>query len=292
MAIYDYSSAGLNTVLDDSFDAASRANIQAYLSGEGAFTGGAKTEVYDGSTIPEAGVEVANITSSSGNVFATGDLEAVVLNSDSNGTLNVTNNTGDDLGVFTADGDNTLNLTAGSTGQGFYVDAGAGNDTIFASTASDTVFGGAGDDAIYGGGGGDSLLGGMGNDTITGGVAADTIYGGDGNDQIFGEGGNDTIFGGIGNDTIFGGAGDDVLRGEGGNDVFSVKLGDGEDTIYGGDGVDTVSFGLAKSTDADIYFDETTGITYVTIGGQDLEIHEVEKLKFRDGTFDTSSFGS
>ena len=49
--------------------------------------------------------------------------------------------------------------------KGAYIDAGAGNDTIYGSEYNDTIKGGAGDDVIYGGFGKNTIDGGSGSDT-------------------------------------------------------------------------------------------------------------------------------
>ena len=95
------------------------------------------------------------------------------------------------------------------------VDAGDGNDTVYASDLGDNVFGGAGDDTLYGGRLDDWLLGGDGNDTLNAGSIAAGTLGGDGN----------YLNGGAGNDLLIGREGSDWLEG-----------GDGTDTLEGGDG--------------------------------------------------------
>jgi Ca2+-binding RTX toxin-like protein len=74
----------------------------------------------------------------------------------------------------------------GITGQGDYVVAGAGNDTVNSGLGNDSVYGGTGDDSLSGGYGSDTLLGESGNDTIDGGSGNDSLDGGDGNDLIYG----------------------------------------------------------------------------------------------------------
>ena len=57
----------------------------------------------------------------------------------------------------------------------YYVNAGAGNDTLIGSTANDFLVGGGGDDSLSGGDGNDSFIGGGGRDSITGGAGNDTV---------------------------------------------------------------------------------------------------------------------
>lgn len=84
-------------------------------------------------------------------------------------------------------------------GRGF-VDAGAGNDTVFGSGLNDTLLGGAGNDGITIGTGNDSVDGGAGNDTVSVGAAAnltgdDTLAGGEGRDHLDVSGGGITAGG-------------------------------------------------------------------------------------------------
>ncbi len=75
-----------------------------------------------------------------------------------------------------------------------YIDAGAGNDTVFAAAGEDLVDAGPGDDRVFGG---------------------------DDDDLIVGAAGNDFLRGGDGDDLMFGGAGSDVLNGDVGDDLLS-----------------------------------------------------------------------
>jgi Ca2+-binding RTX toxin-like protein len=57
----------------------------------------------------------------------------------------------------------------------YYVNGGAGNDTITGGSADDFLVGGTGADRLIGGNGDDSFIGGVGNDTISGGLGNDTV---------------------------------------------------------------------------------------------------------------------
>jgi hypothetical protein len=72
------------------------------------------------------------------------------------------------------------------------VDAGAGNDQVFAGAQDDTINGGDGNDHLRGGAGDDDLSGGKGDDTLLGGDGDDTLNGGNGSDTIVGGAGFDT----------------------------------------------------------------------------------------------------
>ena len=100
-----------------------------------------------------------------------------------------------------------------------YIDAGDGNDTVFAGLKSDTILCGEGNDLVYGA---------TGNDLIKGNGGDDTMYGEPGADRIYGGSGNDLIVGGDATDQLYGEAGNDRLEGKKGNDL-----------IHGGSGTDT-----------------------------------------------------
>ncbi len=73
----------------------------------------------------------------------------------------------------------------------------------------------------------------------------DTITGSEGVDLLYGEAGNDTLTGGDGNDTLTGGEGDDTLIGGEGHDVLDG--GTGVNTFDGGKGEDTVSYASSET---------------------------------------------
>lgn len=163
---------------------------------------------------------------------------------------------------------NNVNIDAGSgndiiyaAGGGDVINGSDGNDRIQILNASspvaiDTLIGGGGDDIIVAGAYGALIYGDdvagtqTGSDTISGGAGNDTIYAGGGNDTIAGGGGSDTIYGGDGNDAItangnlYGGNGNDMLVGTG---SLSGDNGDdtlsGTGTLLGGDGNDRLTAG-------------------------------------------------
>jgi Ca2+-binding RTX toxin-like protein len=129
------------------------------------------------------------------------------------------------------------------------IDAGDGNDTVYASDLGDNVFGGLGNDTLYGGRLDDWLLGGDGDDTLDAGPSTPGMLGGDGNYLSGGEGndilrgreGSDWLDGGDGTDTLDAGAGDDVLVGGAGNgDSLKGAAGDDQYLVRRGDGADIV----------------------------------------------------
>ncbi len=128
-----------------------------------------------------------------------------------------------------------------------FIDAGAGNDTVFGEDDNDTILGGAGndlidagidDDSVDGGDGVDVILGDQGDDTLDGGGDTDLILGGVGDDEIDGGEGDDILDGEDGDDLIDGGAGDDIAFGEAGEDT--ITGGEGNDLLDGGEGDDSV----------------------------------------------------
>ena len=140
------------------------------------------------------------------------------------------------------------------------VDAGDGNDTIYASDLGDNLFGGAGNDTLYGGRLDDWLLGGDGNDTLNAGSAAAGTLGGDGN-YLDGGAGDDLVIGREGSDWLEGGDGTDILEGGDGDDILAGGAGRA-DVMRGGRGDDQYIFnigdvGSADMADADIIRDES-----------------------------------
>jgi Ca2+-binding RTX toxin-like protein len=127
------------------------------------------------------------------------------------------------------------------------VDAGDGNDTVYASDLGDNVFGGAGNDTLYGGRLDDWLMGGDGDDTLNAGSINSGTLGGDGN-YLDGGAGNDQLFGREGSDWLEGGDGADVLEGSDGGDVLAGGGGVG-DVMRGGRGDDQYIFRLGDVND-------------------------------------------
>jgi Ca2+-binding RTX toxin-like protein len=141
---------------------------------------------------------------------------------------------------------------SGPPPQGNGINAGAGNDTVFAGYGADTVQGGAGDDLIQG----------------WGVLAQSSLYrdayarDADGGDVLRGDAGNDTLRGGGGNDLLAGGAGNDVLEG-----------GTGADTLQGGAGADRFVFGALDArarapvydTQGDVVADFQDGVDHIDL---------------------------
>ena len=104
--------------------------------------------------------------------------------------------------VFGDDGNDKL--------QSWWVDGGAGNDTLDGLMGDDEIRGGAGDDVLRGYDGADVLSGDAGNDALFGGVGTDALLGGDGNDNLYGTNGHADKYKALGgNDDGFGQQGSD-----------------------------------------------------------------------------------
>jgi len=108
----------------------------------------------------------------------------------------------------------------------------------------------------------ENASGGAGNDSIFGTSAANVLTGNGGFDGLFGYGGNDRLLGGDGADNIFGGKGSDILTGGADADTFNfVSLSDstvaqsGRDTItdFGGDKIDLSKIDAIKGGGDDAF---------------------------------------
>ena len=165
----------------------------------------------------------------------------------------------DARGVASPNGIGNASEVIGGTDLANRINAGGGNDTVWADGGNDTVEGGLGNDFLHGG---------LGNDVITDVDGDDFIWGDAGNDRIQAGGGIDLVFGGDGLDTLFGGFGDDEINGQAGDDIIYgdngavdalgnidptggadiIEGGDGNDRLYGGGGVDLISGGAGNDT--------------------------------------------
>lgn len=198
-----------------------------------------------------------------------------------NGILNVTGTSGNDVVYMYYTGYQTNNWAVNVNGivdwsgpaasvKGFNVFTGAGNDnisinpidappaTLLGGDGNDTLQGTNDDDSLDGGAGIDSIVGNEGNDTLIGGTETDYFTGGEGNDSCDGgdgadyfwaDGGSDTYIGGLGNDIMDYTAAtdplsltlDDVANDGGPNWGYADNLTSSLETILGGTGSDTIS---------------------------------------------------
>ncbi|MBV9567299.1 MAG: hypothetical protein JO172_04105 [Hyphomicrobiales bacterium] len=118
----------------------------------------------------------------------------------------------------------------------YTIQAGTGNDLIFAGSGDVTVFGGTGNDLIAAGSGNARLYGGIGNDVLaTNSLGSNILDAGVGNDALIANrGGTNTLDGGSGNDLF-------VLK-ENASLVDANGFDFGTQTIVGGGGKDTLRF--------------------------------------------------
>jgi Ca2+-binding RTX toxin-like protein len=181
-----------------------------------------------------------------------------------------------------------LDSVSGSVdAQSFYIQAGAGAQSIVGAQGHDTLVGGSdtlaattvqvtysdgtaatlpgerGFDWITGGGGNDLIEAGAGSTLIEGGTGNDTIFGGNGDDTIYaglsyyGDGQSDDAIAnlydstGVVDDTYLQGIGGAGLAGAGsitGTSTNLIVAGTGNDLIFGGLGNDTIYGGMGKDT--------------------------------------------
>jgi Ca2+-binding RTX toxin-like protein len=158
----------------------------------------------------------------------------------------------DSIKILLGDGNDHGHIL-GNTWLPVFMDGGAGDDYLKASSGPAELLGGTGNDKLYGGRGDDVLKGGQGNDYLSGDRGNDQLFGGSGNDKLIGGSGNDQLFGRSGDDRLYGGSGDDLLRGGSGNDYLSGDSGNdqlfggsGDDRLYGGSGNDVLRGGKGK----------------------------------------------
>ena len=153
---------------------------------------------------------------------------------------------------------------AGTLDLNWYIDGGAGDDTLIGSLGGgnfDTLVGGAGDDTLdtgwarYEGSAAvyvDFAAGtatGQGNDTLI------KIYGvtsGDGDDTLMGSSSQETMDGGAGNDIIFSGGGSDTIMAN-----------KGSDTVYGYSSGYAKIFGNGSTT---LSYENATGAILASLG--------------------------
>jgi len=154
-----------------------------------------------------------------------------------------------------------LDLELNESGIGNVIDAGPGDDWVYAGGGRDIADGGAGNDYISGLWDADFLSGGEGDDFIEGdGPTQEYIAGGPLRSLVWSPPelhGNDTLDGGAGNDRLLGQGFDDVLAGGAGNDSLWGDESDlrhnpgsvqGQDWLDGGEGDDQLSGGGADDT--------------------------------------------
>ncbi len=157
-----------------------------------------------------------------------------------------------------------FNGTARTIEVAAYVDAGGGNDFVYASDRGDTVLGGAGNDWLIGGKLDDWLFGGDGHDLLYAAAvvpngalsleAATLAQGGNGN-YLDGGAGSDYVIGSAGSDWLVGGADVDIMFGGAGGDILDAGMGN-DTAVLGGAGSDQYIF--RRGDGRDVYNDSET----------------------------------
>jgi Ca2+-binding RTX toxin-like protein len=104
----------------------------------------------------------------------------------------------------------------------------------------------------------DLVNAGSGNDVVFGEKGLDALYGNAGDDKLFGGEYNDVLRGGTGNDTLVGGSGIDVLRGDTGADTFKWTLGDQATTPGSALAGNGNQFGIGANVNVVTWTEQTT----------------------------------
>jgi len=159
-----------------------------------------------------------------------GDLKAKDFDPAKDGVQSQT----DDLGnVITDRASPTLTATTPSTTARATTSSSpaAAPTTITALRGGDNrIEAGTGNDWIYAGSGADHILGEAGDDFIWAGAGNDSVEGGAGDDNLYGQTGDDLLIGGAGTDIVEGGSGDDQLYGADKTDLSdAISQGDTQD---------------------------------------------------------------
>lgn len=279
------SDAGAGTVLsqDIVINVTEEIDIYTLTGGNDVYTTGTLGDTFNttdanftsGDTIDGGGgIDMITITDTATVVDASftnlTNIEVLKIGHDVTGQTVVISTLSDAAGIDTVD---TTNISAGN---GIFINAfnkinsvsvvgGAGNDSVWGSTAVDVLSGNAGNDTLLGYSGNDSIHGGDDSDFLYGGDDNDSLDGGTGNDRLYGENGHDTLSSSAGSNRFYGEDGDDSITG--GNDTDRIHPGLGNDTIDGGAGVvDSVRF---DHTSNDVTVDLLAGTASAGAGDLD-----------------------
>lgn len=137
-------------------------------------------------------------------------------------------------------------------------DAGFGqNDITTVTTGNDVIDAGNGDDFVYAD---------LGNDRATGGNGSDFLFGDDGNDTLTGNNGNDILIGGQGVDAMNGGAGTDLFRYDAASEISGLA-----ESIDGGSDINTIDFRAATGP-IDLSAATITGVETLLLTGNDVTL--------------------
>jgi len=197
-------------------------------------TGGVDTVVSSVSWNLGADFENITLTGSTRTDVQGNNLNNVVTGSDAANFINA--RAGDDT-IFGMGGNDTIDMSTGGTGfvGNRVIDGGAGVDTVdYGGYAKSAVFANLGTGVATGGssdGSGSATLTSI--ERLVTDIYNDRLTGSSADNYLNAGGGNDTLTGGGGSDTLIGGAGNDVLNG------------DGNDSLSGGTGADFFVFASA-----------------------------------------------
>ena len=168
------------------------------------------------------------------------------------------------------------------------INAGAGDDLIFASSGADLIDGGLGSDTVSYANASEAVVANLADETANTGNAADDMY--TSVENLVGSAYDDVLTGDSGANTLTGGKGNDILSGGDGDDIFIYELGDGNDTILGGAGGGWTDVIELQGFDSASYgVDWTLTLTSGSIEGQtgdslDLSDDAAGTLTFDDGS--------
>jgi Ca2+-binding RTX toxin-like protein len=232
-----------NTLVGNALD-----NILDGGAGADLMQGGAGADTYYvddvGDVVQESGSGVDTVHTTLNSYVLPSNVEALIFDGagdftgTGNGGINtITGGAGNDV----LDGGKGADTLVGGLGNDTYkVDnkdeiivegAGAGTDTIMASTNYVLAAGVSVETIIAVGSGGLTLLGNEIANDITGNASANTLYGGGGDDSLHGGGGNDILDGGTGADAMDGGTGDDRYVVDDASDVVTENPLEGTDLV-------------------------------------------------------------
>ena len=207
----------------------------------------------------------------SATVAGSGGTGVNVLVADGVGTVTapfVYNTNGGSGTIVTGDGTNLIGTTTVPGASSFYIQTGAGNDTVVAFSGNNTVSAGLGNNLIGTGTAGTSsnnLVFASGNDTITGGLGrgSDTVIANGGSTLVSPGAKNLTFLGTTGTATVIGGTGQEtVWLGTGGGQAWGGT--GGPNILLGGAG--TAGSTLVGGANGDTLFARGSGQTVLTAG--------------------------
>ena len=184
----------------------------------------------------------------------------------------------------------TDTLVYGGNPDGFFITNGMGAQMLFnveriSAGSGDDIFNLSHPTIVLG----DMLIdAGRGNDVIWANAGNDLVNGFDGNDIINGGPGNDIIQGQNDDDTLTGATGNDTVDGGNGNDHILFSFGHGSDTVTGSDDFDEIVFGagiaLSNLVITPLGYTNLTFDIVVGTNGDHIACNTVEQLRFADGS--------